>query len=231
MSDALAKRRELVARAKRAGIPHGMAMKMKSAELEETLARQNIVNGEPDMTSAPDLTVVPNTAPNADPEAPYGRKADGTPKAKPGRKTDGTSPAAPRPVKSRNTPRASRATASPDYRAGIAGLVQVPTAMLAVAGRFNPTLAYDAAAVVAVTPQFAEAVQAIAQEDPRIAALLDKVLTFGPYGALVGVVVTLGAQLAVNHGKIPVAAGVAFGAVDPDTLLGSVGTPAPPAAA
>lgn len=217
MTDQLAKRRELVKRANAAGIPN--AMKMKSVELERLLMEGNAMTDQ----STPDVEPATTEPPMADPEAPYGRKADGTPKARPGRKpADGSAPrqTAPKPSRKAATPRAR--VAAPDYRAGIAGVLQVPTAALAMAGRFKPVLAYDAAAIAIHTPSIAEALNTLAQEEPRVAAVLDRVLAIGPYGAIVGVAVALTAQIAVNHKRLPAEAGAAFGAVEPDTLMASM---------
>lgn len=217
MIDQLAKRRALVKRAIEAGIPN--AMKTKSAELMALLGET-----EESVMTEPTSTPEPTTDPNADPEAPYGRKADGTPKARPGRKpADGSAPRQTAPKPGRKAPATrARATATPDYRAGISGVLQVPTAALAMAGRFKPELTYDAAAIAVHTPSIAEALNSLAQEEPRVAAVLDRVLAIGPYGAIVGVMITLTAQIAVNHKRLPVEAGAAFGAVEPDTLMASI---------
>ena len=217
MVDQLSARRELVKRATEAGIPN--AMKTKSAELERLLA--DMEGNTVTQTSAPET---PETvAPDADPDAPYGRKADGTPRARPGRKpADGSTPRQTAPKPGRKAPATRARTAAPDYRPGIAGVLQVPAAALAMAGRFRPELAYDAAAIAVHTPTIADALNTLAQEEPRVAAVLDRILAIGPYGAIVGVVVTLGAQIAVNHKRLPVEAGQAFGAVDPDTLMASL---------
>lgn len=166
-------------------------------------------------------------APMADLEAPYGRRADGTPKKKPGPAAGtprGTSaprkaaPAAPRPTR-KTGPRAKVSAALPDYREGVAGLLQIPAFILASAGRLNPVLEYDGIAVAVATPNIAEAVNSLAQEEPRVAAVLDKILQVGPYGAILGAVVPLIAQIAVNHKKIP--AGT-LGTQEPEALKASL---------
>lgn len=158
-----------------------------------------------------------------DDSAPYGYLKDGvTPRKRPGppkgtpRKTTGA--AAPKPTRKAG-PRAKTSAALPDYRDGVAGLLQIPAFILASAGRLNPVLEYDGIAVAVATPSIAEAVNALAQEEPRVAAVLDKILQVGPYGALLGALVPLVAQIAVNHKRIP--AGT-LGTQEPEALKASL---------
>ncbi len=223
MTDQLAARRALVKRAvEELNIPYALAMKMKSAAIEDALnnPNQESVMTEPTEAAAP----ATNDQDNADPEAPYGRKADGTPKKKPGpAKGTATSPrvtgrpAAPRPTRRGGSQRAR--AAAPDYRAGVTGILQIPAFVLASAGRLNPALEYDGIAVATHTPAIAEALNALALEEPRVAAVLDKVLSVGPYGALLGALVPLAAQIAVNHKKIP--AGT-LGTAEPEAMKASL---------
>lgn len=98
-----------------------------------------------------------------------------------------------------------------DYTEGIAGLLQLPTAALFMAGTAgkepNLALIADANAIAVATPKIAVAVSDLANERPEIAAVLDKILKVGPYGALLTAVVPMVAQILTNHKIIP--AGVA----------------------
>lgn len=169
---------------------------------------------------------------NADPEAPYGRKADGTPKKKPGpqKKTGATAPRAPRPAARgprKTSTRRSSVAVGVDYTEAINGIGQLIALPLGLAGRANRKLAYDAATVVAFLPDVAAFGNELAQNEPRVAALLDKIVTVGPYGKGVALALGIGAQIAVNHGWIPVEAGRTMGAMEPEQLMDHVSGPAP----
>lgn len=151
--------------------------------------------------------------------APYGRKSDGSPKAKPGRRpgTPNTGPRKAAPPR----PKAKKQTASsggrarggrPDYARGIMGLLQLAAAPLMVAGAKNDAALADAAALTVHGPPIAEALDDLAQERPEFAAVLDRVLSAGPYGALLSAALPLVAQLAVNHGLVPDQIGAIVGA-------------------
>lgn len=184
----------------------------------ETIPGDEMIPDTADTLEIP--TFVPTDS--ADPDAPYGRKADGTPKRKPGRQPGGSAGAprttVPRPAR-RPGARTRPATGSVDYRQGIAGILQIPAFVLVGAGRFNPALEYDGAAIAVHTPSIAEALNQLAQDEPRVAAVLEKVLSVGPYGAILGATLPLVAQILVNHKRVPLEAVAALGAVEPDRLI------------
>lgn len=103
-----------------------------------------------------------------------------------------------------------KAPRSKDYRAGIEGIGQL------AGGALFFVAPADAAAVMLHTPPIAAALNHLAQQDPRVAAMLDKLLAVGPYGALLAAVMPLVLQILTNHGKIP--AGV-LGTHTPDDLI------------
>ncbi len=147
-------------------------------------------------------------------DAPYGLKADGTPKAKPGRPTTrqgraqrarraSTRTAPPPPKRPASASSAPGKAKGPDYAAGVMGLLQIPAAGLAVAGQVRPELAADSAALLIYGPPMANAIAELAAQDARIAAVLDRIMAAGPYGALIAAAVPLVAQIMVNHDLLP----------------------------
>lgn len=143
------------------------------------------------------------------PDAPWGRKADGTPRKRPGARPGqfvganaGRTPRAPGPRKTAASSRA-RQTTGTDYRPGIIGLIQIPAAILGGLGMKDETFALDGAALVMHSPGIAEALNDIAQDNLAVAAALDKILAVGPYGAIIGALLPLVAQIAANHKALP----------------------------
>lgn len=171
-----------------------------------------------------------------DPDAPYGRRADGTPKSKPGRKPGSEQPptaAAAPPRISAGARKKTTAKGAVDYRPGIAGVLQLVVTPLAIAGQRNEALAADAAALSIHAGPLIEAVNDLAQEQPAVASALDRLLAAGPYGALIGAVIPLAVQIMANHKVVPPEAAQALGAQDPADLAAQLQrkTQQPPAPA
>lgn len=172
-----------------------------------------------------------------DPVAPFGYRQDGKPKtSNRGRPRKGTSApggsgrrtgptSVPGPPRAR--PAGSRSKSKgKDYKAGVQGLIQLACVPLLF------SYPDDAAALVVYGEPLAQAVDDLANEDARFAAVLDRILAAGPYGALIAAAMGLGGQLAVNHGAIPVEVGKYLGAMPVEVLRGMVAfghdRPAPP---
>lgn len=172
-----------------------------------------------------DTTDTEPEAPTMDPEAPYGRKLDGTPKRRAGGRppTGRSKPSGPTRVAAapprRKTPNRPRSSGT-DYTTGIQGLLQLASLPLALGGRFRPTLALDAAAVSIHSAPIAQALNDLAQDRPEVAGALDTILKAGPYGAIIASVLPLIAQVAVNHQKLPESVGVSMGAIPVEELTG-----------
>lgn len=153
-----------------------------------------------------------------DPEAPYGRRANGTPyKRSPEwrakttatlKQMQGTAQvvagATARANGAKKPGRPPKAAAeATDYTAGILGLVQVAAFPLGLLAPINPTFQLDAVTLIVHGPNVATALNAAAQENDQLAAILDKILAVGPWGALLGALMPLALQLAANHGLVP----------------------------
>lgn len=106
-----------------------------------------------------------------------------------------------------------------DYTEGIIGMMQLPAGVLGIVGAQTNSvpLVADSAVITAHAPHVAEALNALAQERPEVAAVLDKVLRAGPYGAILGAVLPMGLQLLANHKVVP--AGL-MGTVTPEQVIG-----------
>lgn len=123
--------------------------------------------------------------------APYGRFKNGRP-----RKT---------PAGGKKTSTRSKKSAAPQYYDGIMGMFQIAGVGLMMAGGDkNKALTADSAAIATYGPNVAQSLDALAQERPEIAAVLDKILAVGPYSLVIGAVVPLVMQIVSNHGvKLP----------------------------
>jgi hypothetical protein len=104
-------------------------------------------------------------------------------------------------------PRVTTSTGSPRRSAGPDPEPQPLNREQSVLGIFQMLAAgmslvspVDAATLVVHSPPIASAVAETAANDPKFAALLDKILHVGPYGALLGAIMPMALQLAVNHG-------------------------------
>lgn len=77
----------------------------------------------------------------------------------------------------------------------------------------------DAATVSMYSPPVCDEVAKLAEDNDKIASIVDPVVSTGPYGALLAALLPMFAQLAVNHGRIKAGA---MGTVSPDLLTARV---------
>lgn len=124
---------------------------------------------------------------NADAEAPYGRFKNGKPRKN--------------PPKGVSAPKAKssgyKSKTKTDYRPGFLGFAQMGAF---VASFFSPL---DAVAIADHAPRIADAVQVTADNDPKFAAAMDRILSAGPYAALISATVPMVIQILGNHDKVP----------------------------
>lgn len=119
---------------------------------------------------------------DADADAPYGRFKNGKPRKNP-----------PKGVAGPRAKSSYKSKTKTDYRPGFLGLAQLGAF---AASFFSPL---DAVAVTDHAPRIADAVQITADNDPKFAAAMDRILSAGPYAALISACVPLVVQIAHNH--------------------------------
>lgn len=186
-----------------------------------------------------DLDLEAMDDPAMDDPAPYGRRADGTPRGKPGPKPKTTgvpAPTVPGPRKRAGkrrpaSPRSRAQVPGPDYRPAILGLLQLPAGALGMAALAAPNgpdgkpgetairLHADAATITVYGPVIAEALHQTAIDRPEVAALLERILTVGPYGAILAAVLPLVLQILCNHSLFPPGF---MGTVRPEQIMQTV---------
>lgn len=81
---------------------------------------------------------------------------------------------------------------------GVAGILQFIAAPLLLVPRLRP----DACVVAYYGEAVGKEVADIADNDPRLARLVDKVASLGPYAGLATLVMAMGFQMAANHGLV-----------------------------
>jgi hypothetical protein len=103
-----------------------------------------------------------------------------------------------------------------------------PMVALTIGGMKRPELLADAAVLEMHLAPIAAALGDLANERPEVAAMLDRLMTAGPYTALVSATVPLGIQLAANHGIVKPGT---LGTASPADLVASLAPPTPEQAA
>lgn len=178
------------------------------------------VDDDPRTAEEPEGVLTP---PPAEP-APAPKRGRGRP---PGAKNKPKLPGAPPPAPGRR-PRTTTRKPAPKAlttEQKIAAAWGLPVAGAAIAGQVLKSPAFQADAIVLehYSAGAAKILAPLADASPRFSALLDKLGSgaAGPAVAAAMFGLSLGAQLAVNHGLIPAAAVASFGAVPREVLLGT----------
>lgn len=110
-----------------------------------------------------------------------------------------------------------------ERKAGIQGLVQIGAGICMVLDQRTPesdvSFKADGYVLANSSEQIADACVETAKSNPAFGAAIDKVTKAGPYAALVGVMMSVGVQIAANHG---VQAAKMMGGHDPKEYVASV---------
>jgi hypothetical protein len=157
---------------------------------------------------APELSPVSEVIAGSDAEAPYGRFANGKPRKNPPK----GGPSAPR------AKRDYKARTKTDYRPGFLGITQI----IAFGASFISPL--DAVAVQDHAPKLADAVQVTADNDPKFAAAMDRILSAGPYAALFAATMPLVVQIMHNHDMVPAEVAKGMGGRSKEEIIADLTT-------
>lgn len=167
-----------------------------------------------------------------DPTAPYGFTNDGKVRGRPGRKpgsfratikapTKAPTKASPPPPKraSSGPPKATAKTTQIDYRPALMALSGEAIGAVAVTGliRGSVTTVADAAALSGGQSALVNLTNNLGNQYAVVGAILDKLLTIGPYASDGASVLVMVAQLLVNHKLMPV--GLVPGTKTPEALM------------
>lgn len=157
--------------------------------------------------------------------------ADGSVRRKPGPKPGTKRTPRKAPAPGLRAPAAPKKTSSADYRPAILGLLQLPQLALGMAAKFakddaaKEALILDGMTVGIHAPNIAEALNTTAQNEPKLAQILDRLSTVGPYSMVVMAVLTPAVQILANHGVVP--PNEAMGVLPKETLIAAAVQAAP----
>lgn len=117
----------------------------------------------------------------------------------------------------------------------LAGSITTLGVGVATAGAIaGPAYVADGQLIITQAPDIAAALDGLAQNDPRIKASLERMLTVGTYGALAAALIPLAVGIAANHGLLPADLAAAAGieppapTPEPAPAAAAASTPTPP---
>lgn len=136
-----------------------------------------------------------------DPEAPYGRKKDGTPKQRPGRKPGSTITTMSTTPRRRTSASAQRRKLYTIRSAAIQDTLQLVAIGISMAGQFRQSapLAADAILIGSNAEGIGNAVAEAAEQSEEIANAVDKLIGTTPYAPIIAVVMPVAVGIFANH--------------------------------
>lgn len=163
-------------------------------------------------------------------EAPYGRHPDGTPKRSNGGRPKGTGTRATRRKRTTSTggqadapKRKATPNAAPKPRADSVDYTETFSMLVGMAGALiAPALPLDGYVLMTSADGLGEAGNELAQINPYVRKMADRLMTVGPYGGIVAKLSQVGAQLAENHGWLPPQVTSKLGAVPRAQLIARI---------
>lgn len=164
-------------------------------------------------------------------DAPFGYKPDGTPYKRDPKAAKASWEArrakAPGRNQKANTP--SSAARTQQRAQAVFDMLTIPVAGLAGTGqalKSKPLIA-DAVVLGHSAPQIAKAVAEVADQDDRIARVVDGLVQTGPYAALFTAILPVAVQIAANHSPRFAQIGAMLGARPVDDILSAASAPPP----
>lgn len=168
------------------------------------------------MTDTTDRVTIEDDATTADPEAPFGRFANGKPRKSPPKGSKPSSGGGRRTAAAPKPPRA-KSSKAPNFTKMLTGAFGGLGAVVSAAGfrRRSRTVVADGMAVQMAAKPLAEGFNEIAQVSPALQRILTQAGPALPFANLAYALLELGAQIAANHGKqLP-----GFEVYNPDDLI------------
>lgn len=127
-----------------------------------------------------------------------------------------------RPKASKGTPAPRKATLETRITDQIVGIGTIVAGIGAATG--STAVQLDGVLVIGHSANLSAALDQVAKNDPRVGRALERVLTVGTYGALIGATLPLALGIMANHGVVPPELAAQLG-----VELPQVPEPAPPA--
>lgn len=124
----------------------------------------------------------------------------------------------PRERKIDNTKRPGGQTARKDLTEDLLAMFGSIAMPLFVFGANHPKLAYDAYVIMAKSDELAKALNALAQRNPAVHRMLFAMMNTTDSVVLLTAAANIAVPIAANHGLLPPAMAVTFGAPDPTTF-------------